>query len=393
MGKKLVPLVPIYDSQPVHRGRVELNVGNGRTVPAGELFPSLGKSTWESPQVFIENTPSTLTPLFDPRTDEPSEFFGDYARWETGAEHPELFGEVQDAACMHIKIYADYWQWNNQPPYNCTQRYYPPSQQNILIYDYWSTQIPNFGWKTYHNTACSGVDSPLDGNTVTNLPPNTPASGFGADYWTLNHWIVTEQRPNCSVPGGEQEPMPVDPPIVPSLPVGIPEPPVPPRSIPTFNLGVTENVGLDPGYTELVPETDNTFTLNIGVPCPCVDGDPGPEGPAGPQGPQGPMGPQGPEGPEGPQGPQGVDTMEMKPLSLRRPYYDPEENRWRVREFEVFVPATATNDFGAAYAELWYALQELMKLRRQPHREELVYGEWFPEGELPSGDHGDGTPA
>jgi len=191
--------------------------------------------------------------------------------------------------------------------------------------------------------------------------------------------------------------MPPEEPIVPSLPEGVPPPPAPPRSSPPLLYGgVVENTGPDPGYVNLTPTEDQGYVMDLGVPCPCVDGEPGPPGPPGPpgeDGEQGEPGPPGEQGPPGEPGEGGGDEMQMKPLKLQYPYFDPEQNRWRVRERIVHVPANNEADFGAAYEELWSALKQILLALKPPVTEQRVYGEWFPDGESPSGDHGDGTPA
>lgn len=365
MGNKLVPLVPMYDSLPVLKGGVNLNVGAGQIARAGDIYPSLGGSLFERPGDFIKNTPSSLTPLFDPGSDDPAQFFDGYAHWDTAGENPELFGMVPEGSCVHIKIYGDYWQWNNAAN-GCTKDHIE-AWQGSLIYDYWSYDLPEFADKHYDNYACFGgtINAPLEGRRVTNLPPNTFAIGHGPDYWDNESYEVTEYRPDCSTPGGETPVMTVEIPEIPSLPDGTPPPP-PPPTVPTLYGGVVTTVGTpEEATTDFVP-FEGGYKLDLNIYCPCEDGEPGPPGADGAPGAPGADGAPGEQGPPGTGG-----YTPMIPKEADLPQFDPEDGKWKIVPRTIHLPDDGEGNSMAPLYEVVLSMLMAIWMRVPPPIGEL----------------------
>ena len=369
----LVPLVPVYDSVPVLQAAVTINDGNGGNFVSGDIWPSSTSNFYESPSDFQANY-TNLVPLFDPFSlDSVNETTLQYARQKAAYDSDGDWGEVPVGSCLHIQIFKNYFAWNSNAPYNCIIPWYPDGQQNILVWDYWSYEPPVFANTPFCNSFCAGYEICFEGQTLTNPPPGVFPGGFGDTYSNLDYWIVTAYKADCDDIGNiGEEPIMVAEPIVPTLPEGVPAPPPPPRSNPTIlHGGVVENTGPSPGYVELVPEPDNSVTINLGVPCPCTDGEPGPPGA------DGEPGPPGADGEPGPPGADGVDLM-LVPKRITRPVINPETGEIEPRNIDCFVPGDGTNDLSTLVNEILLLLAEIQMNRLWPLESERSGGDAFP---------------
>jgi len=355
---------------------------------ARDLYPHLTAPTWETPEQFQANY-ADQAGLFDPSgTDAEIRSFlqGEARKFEAS----QTANQIPDGACLHIKIYGNYWFWDHNPTYTECWYNYNGFGNPRVIYDYWSTEYPIFDTKYYPGFFCNGGDATLQGSKVINLPPDTFALAFGPDYWHKDHVEIVEWKPDCALQGGVQNPMPIPPPAKPTLVAGVPLPAEPPRTNPpVLHGGVTVNTGPLPGYVQMNPELDGSYSGNLGVPCPCVDGQPGPPGADGAQGPPGPAGADGPPGADGQPGPPGADLM-LKEYIYRTRERDPQTGNLVDVDTPIWVPADLQNDSGSAFWLIYRYLENLKLLFQVDNIQERGAVEVFPQGEAPSGFQGEG---
>lgn len=387
MGNQLVPLQPIPDNSLLLRGNVQVNDNNGGTFRAGDIYPQSTAPVPLTFDLFKELNTKPLKGVFDPATDNPGDVFGRQALQGFAQDNPGLFGEIPANACMHIQVIGDQFETD----FNCENTFTFGTQRNLIFYDYWDTQLPSIFAHNWDG-ALGGCPGHYYPGSIAVFPGYQPSCvNLGGCFWMRNLFVrVLEYVDSCDNTSNPRGPTVPELPIVPSLPVGYPSPPTPPRAVPKFELGAVVNVGATPGYTQLVPQSDGSFKLNVGVPCPCTDGAPGADGPPGPRGPAGPSGPPGAAGPPGadgapgPQGPPGAD-MELKKVVLEREYPD-HTGEFKLIAEEIYVPTDGVHDMSTTYGALFDLLQLLFIGRRGFKRGREVTGEWYELGDGPKGD-------
>ncbi|OQR26368.1 hypothetical protein BWR59_31605 [Pseudomonas sp. Bc-h] len=124
------------------------------------------------------------------------------------------------------------------------------------------------------------------------------------------------------------------------------------------------NVGGTTGYTHLDPIDPFTYQVNIGVPCPCTNGDKGDKGDKGDQGDPGAPGAPGSTGPKGDKGDKGDPgdgTSMLKEFTVTRKMQNPLTGAVEDHEDTVFLPTDGTNDMGTAFGILFHSLFQLLR--------------------------------
>lgn len=358
----------------------------------GDIYPESFQPTWEFPSSF-QQTWEQSEPSLDFSSDEALKgSVQEYARYQAGIER---FADVPAGKCYHIRIYQTKRLFHPLPgePFNDDEDWLCNAIAGdvFLTYDYWSTAFPEFEcpeWYINPPAFCAGYPQKLETIAFNGpIPPYVGPPFFNA-LCGGGHFEVVGYRDDCNT-GEVQEPMPLDPPVSPPLiPEGVPMPNVNPP-VKLFG-GVTYNTGPEPGYTELEPVLGG-YAVNIGVPCPCSDGAPGPEGPQGPPGPQGPAGPAGPEGPEGPEGPQGEpgepggDGMQLDPMILKIREYNPDTGNEEQVQQLIHLPSDGENTMAVAYQVIIRHLEKIERALGVKRGAVVARAEYFPEDEAPEG--------
>ena len=355
---QLVPMVPKYDDVPLLKGQVQIQDTDGNKYSAGDLYPKSTVTEWESPKDF-QNNYTDEAPQIDFTGTDLDEPFRLLARQSAASADGSGWGAVPDGACMHIQIFADMYIFNPNPPYFCAIDYrrYPPNP--VKFYDYWHTVKPEitefiFVCEGPNCIGETGVGTAVD----THKYPAPQLLSTGMEHSDGAYWICTEYKDVCDS-GQTKENEPVQEPIIPVLPVGVPPPPEPPRAKTLLYGGVVTNVGPNPGTVTMTPQGDG-YRVDLGVPCPCTDGAPGAPGApgaAGAAGEPGAAGEKGADGEPGEKGEKGADGEKGAPGA--KPTFEIGTVEV-VPEDETYVTITAGT--GADYALNFGLPEALMKL-------------------------------
>lgn len=364
-------------------------------MSAGDLFPKLLSPKWESFSEFQSNF-SPSPPLFDPSASD-AEIKTNLEGWARINTANTSFDEVPVGQCYHIKI----WQHKAISYQELTGDTDPPfphpwcdlqAGEKILTYDYWHTELPTFDCIDIQTSGniCSLYPKFVETIDFHGVSPVYLGPSFTVYYCQGGQVEIVEYKSTCASTEEPQEPMPIELPSTPELVPGVPLPDEPPRTNPpVLNGGVTYNTGPLPGYVEMIPEEDGSYTVDIGVPCPCTDGEPGPPGEPGEQGPPGPPGPPGIDGDEGPPGEPGQD-MALERFIFKRRQINPETGELENQDIDIYVPSDGENNSATAFAILYEYLEVIQRLFLRERSVEGATIEYYPEGKAPLGIPGEG---
>ena len=277
----------IYTGSEPLEGLVEINPGtmllHGSTT-YGDVFPESAAPYFKTREAFIDEFNFDLPPLTAENFSDP-EVFKLYAEHTYAALDGNYEEQLYDT-CYLYEIYEQRRVSIADPNTSSGCDIWTGTTYDYKTSQWWPTppvfdcdQQPIFGHPTWLNCKEYGYFvHPITGAHLFEFgpdwfPPSYPVYRCGYGYYT-----IVDETDDCDSVTGEQFRVPITQPD-PTLPSGVDDPPPPRLSPPpVLNSGITENTMSDPGYAELVPEEDGSYTLNIGVPCPCTDGEPGPPG-------------------------------------------------------------------------------------------------------------------
>ena len=256
-------------------------------------------------------------------------------------------------------------------PLNCEIQFDGPPR---LVAHFWTTEEPSlyeypqpFIYPCGGEEAGSWLQVSVSLAGLVDDTDNYFEEGFDLASCYAENTVLT----NCGwrEPGTTEVNLPVPIPVPPALtrPEGIPDvPPTPQAPPPTLVGGIAINTGNDPGYVELEPQEDHSILVNVGVPCPCTDGQDGEPGPQGPQGPPGPQGPQGPQGEQGPPGTGGDGVCDFVEKTLTRKDINPDTGEVYERNVTVQIPTNGEVDMTSLYDEMFYLLLQIFNRVKPP---------------------------